>query len=166
MNIQTLPRWIVGGALALAALSAAAHSFKLGDIDIGHPYARPSLPGQQVGAGYLKLANKGADDRLVSATSPAAASVEIHSMTMDGDVMKMRQVEAIELPTGSIVKLQPGGYHLMLMGLKAPLTAGDRVPLTLKFEKAGEVVVTVNVEVPKPPKTAADAASSSAPHGH
>lgn len=166
MNTRNLPRWIVGGALALAALSTTAHSFKLGDIDIGHPYARPSVPGQQLGAGYLKLTNKGADDRLVSAASPAAASVEIHSMTMDGDVMKMRQVEAINLPGGATVKLQPGGYHLMLMGLKAPLKAGDKIPLTLKFEKAGEVVVTVNVEVPKPPKTAADAASSSAPHTH
>ena len=160
MNTRTLPRWIAGGALALAALSTAAHSFKLGDIDIGHPYARPSLPGQQVGGGYLKLVNKGAADRLLSAASPAAASVEIHSMTMEGDVMKMRQVDAIELATGQTVELKPGGYHLMLMGLKAPLKAGDKIPLTLKFEQAGEVVVTVNVEVPK------SAAAGGAEHKH
>lgn len=150
MNSQCLQKAIIGVTLALAALSAVAHSFKLGEIDIGHPYARPTREGQMVGAGYLKLANKGPVDRLVSATSPAAGSVEIHSMSMEGDVMKMRQVDAIELATGQTVELKPGGYHLMLMGLKAPLKVGEKFPLTLKFEKSGEVVVTVNVEEPKP----------------
>ncbi len=149
MNSQCLQKAIIGVTLALAALSAVAHSFKLGEIDIGHPYARPTREGQMVGAGYLKLANKGPVDRLVSATSPAAGSVEIHSMSMEGDVMKMRQVDAIELATGQTVELKPGGYHLMLMGLKAPLKVGEKFPLTLKFEKSGEVVVTVNVEEPK-----------------
>jgi hypothetical protein len=149
MNSQCLQKAIIGVTLALAALSAVAHSFKLGEIDIGHPYARPTREGQMVGAGYLKLANKGPVDRLVSATSPAAGSVEIHSMSMEGDVMKMRQIDAIELATGQTVELKPGGYHLMLMGLKAPLKVGEKFPLTLKFEKSGEVVVTVNVEEPK-----------------
>jgi hypothetical protein len=149
MNSQCLQKAIIGVTLALAALSAVAHSFKLGEIDIGHPYARPTREGQMVGAGYLKLANKGPVDRLVSATSPAAGSVEIHSMSMEGDVMKMRQVDAIEIATGQTVELKPGGYHLMLMGLKAPLKVGEKFPLTLKFEKSGEVVVTVNVEEPK-----------------
>ena len=149
MNSQCLQKAIIGVTLALAALCAVAHSFKLGEIDIGHPYARPTREGQMVGAGYLKLANKGPVDRLVSATSPAAGSVEIHSMSMEGDVMKMRQVDAIEIATGQTVELKPGGYHLMLMGLKAPLKVGDKFPLTLKFEKSGEVVVTVNVEEPK-----------------
>lgn len=149
MNSQCLQKAIIGVTLALAALSAVAHSFKLGEIDIGHPYARPTREGQMVGAGYLKLANKGPVDRLISATSPAAGSVEIHSMSMEGDVMKMRQVDAIEIATGQTVELKPGGYHLMLMGLKAPLKVGEKFPLTLKFEKSGEVVVTVNVEEPK-----------------
>jgi copper(I)-binding protein len=149
MNSQSLQKAIIGVTLALAALSAVAHSFKLGEIDIGHPYARPTREGQMVGAGYLKLANKGPVDRLVSATSPAAGSVEIHSMSMEGDVMKMRQIDAIEIATGQTVELKPGGYHLMLMGLKAPLKVGEKFPLTLKFEKSGEVVVTVNVEEPK-----------------
>jgi len=149
MNSQCLQKAIIGVTLALAALSAVAHSFKLGEIDIGHPYARPTREGQMVGAGYLKLANKGPVDRLVSATSPAAGSVEIHSMSMEGDVMKMRQIDAIEIATGQTVELKPGGYHLMLMGLKAPLKVGEKFPLTLKFEKSGEVVVTVNVEEPK-----------------
>ncbi len=163
MNSQRIQCIVVGAALALSALTVAAHSFKVGDIDIGHPYTRPTREGQQVGGGYLKLANHGPADRLVSAASPAAASVEIHSMSMEGDVMKMRQVDAIDLPTGATVLLQPGGYHLMLMGLKAPLKAGDKIPLTLKFERAGEVVVTVNVERPKP---AAGADSGAASHKH
>ena len=150
MNSPSLQKAIVAATLSLAALGAVAHSYKLGEIDIGHPYARPTREGQTVGGGYLKLANKGAVDRLVSASSPAAGTVEIHSMSMEGDVMKMRQVNAIELATGQTVELKPGGYHLMLMGLKAPLKAGDKFPLTLKFEKSGEVVVTVKVEEPKP----------------
>lgn len=157
MNSQHIKKAIAGATLALAALSAVAHSYKLGEIDIGHPYARPTREGQTVGAGYLKLANKGPVDRLVSATSPAAGSVEIHSMSMEGDVMKMRQVDAIELATGQTVELKPGGYHLMLMGLKAPLKVGEKFPLTLKFEKSGEVVVTVNVEEPKPKSEATGA---------
>ena len=136
-------------ALALASALAHAHSFKLGEIDIGHPYARVTGAGQATGAGYLKLANKGADDRLLSARAAVSASAELHSMSMDGDVMRMRQVDAIVLPAGKSVELKPGGFHLMFVGLKAPLKEGDKFPLTLKFEKAGEVEVTVNVESPK-----------------
>ncbi len=149
MNRFCMQRVVVGAALVLATLTATAHSFTLGEIDIGHPYARPTRDGQLVSGGYLKLTNKGPADRLLSASSPVAGATEIHSMTMDGNVMKMRQVDAIELASGQTVELKPGGYHLMLMGLKAPLKAGDKVPLTLKFEKAGEVVVTINVEEPK-----------------
>ncbi|MDL2339080.1 MAG: copper chaperone PCu(A)C [Pseudomonadota bacterium] len=153
MSIQKL---LGGAALALATLVATAHSFKVGAIEIDHPYARPTSAGQRVGGSYLKLDNKGASDRLLSATSAMAASVELHSMSMEGDVMKMRQVDVIELPKGATVELKPGSFHIMLMGLKAPLKAGDKFPMTLKFEKAGEVVVTVNVEDPKATDTAAD----------
>ena len=147
---------LVGSAsLACLAFAAAAHSFRLGDIDIGHPYARPTRVGQPVGAGYLTLTNKGAPDRLLSVSSVVAASLELHTMAMEGNVMRMRPLDAIELATGQTVELKPGGYHVMLMGLKAPLKAGDQFPLTLKFEKAGEVVVTVHVEAPKPQPDAA-----------
>ncbi len=135
-------------ALALASAFAHAHSFKLGEIDIGHPYARATVAGQPTGGGYLSLDNKGRDDKLVSATAAVSASVELHSMSMEGDVMRMRQVDGIGLPTGKKVELKPGGFHLMFVGLKAPLKAGDKFPMTLKFEKAGEVEVTVNVEAP------------------
>ena len=85
----------------------------------------------------------------MAATTAVAKSVELHTMSMEGDVMKMRQLDAIELPKGAMVELKPGGLHLMLMGLKAPLKAGDTFPMTLRFEKAGEVVVTVKVEAPQ-----------------
>ena len=90
----SIQRLIAVTALSFAALGVTAHSFKVGNIDIGHPYARPTSSGQQVGAGYLKLTNRGAADRLLSAAATVAASVEMHSMEMDGDVMKMRQVDA------------------------------------------------------------------------
>ena len=133
-------------AFAAASFTASAHGFRLGAIEIAHPNARPTAAGQSVGAGYFKLVNKGAADRLVSATTPAASMVELHSMSMDGNVMKMRQIDAIDVPAGQTVELKSGGLHLMLMGLKAPLKDGDRVPLTLKFEKAGSIKVIVNVE--------------------
>lgn len=140
---------VSAAALTFASTFAHAHSFKLGDIDIGHPYARVTAPGQPTGGGYLSLDNKGRDDRLLSATAAVSASVELHSMRMEGDVMRMRQVDGIALPTGKKVKLEPGGFHLMFVGLKAPLKAGDKFPMKLKFEKAGEVEVIVNVEAPK-----------------
>jgi hypothetical protein len=144
--MMRISRYLVAAALGLAALTAQAHSFKLGELDIGHPYARATAAGQSIGGGFLTLANHGPDDRLLSASAPVAAKVELHSMRMEGDVMRMRQVEAIALPAGQTVELKPGGYHLMFVGLKAPLKAGDKFPLKLRFEKAGEVEVTVNVD--------------------
>ena len=133
-------------ALLLTGTLTHPHSFKLGSIDIDHPYARATGTGQRNGGAYLSLANHGADDRLLSVSADIAASVQMHSMSMEGDVMKMRQVEAIDVPAGTSVALKPGGDHVMFVGLKAPLKAGDKFPMKLKFEKAGEVEVTVNVE--------------------
>jgi len=140
-----LTRYLALATLGLAALAAQAHSFKLGAIDIGHPYARATAPGQSSGGGYLTLNNGGANDRLLSVSAEVAKSVELHSMTMEGDVMRMRQIESIELPAGKAVELKPGGLHIMFIGLKAPLKLGDTFPLKLKFEKAGEVKVDVKV---------------------
>lgn len=143
---MTLQRSLAILALGLGATLAQAHSFKLGPISIGHPYARATVTGQPTGGGFLTLENSGADDRLLSVSADVSKSVELHSMAMDGDVMKMRQVDAIELPAGKAVELKPGGLHIMFIGLKAPLKQGDTFPLKLKFEKAGEVTVQVNVE--------------------
>jgi len=145
-----LQRLLAALALGAATLATSAHEFKLGAITIGHPYARTTAPGQPTGGGFLKLVNQGASaDKLLSATADVSSRVELHTMRMEGDVMRMRQVDAIELPAGGSVELKPGGMHLMFVELKAPLKAGDKFPLVLRFEKAGEVTVTVNVEAPK-----------------
>ena len=159
--MNMLSKHLVGGAaLLLAAGIAGAHEFKAGAVAIGHPYARTTATGQTVGGGFLKLENKGSDDRLLSASAKVSGSVEIHEMKMDGDVMRMRQVDAIALPAGKTVELTPGGLHIMFIGLKAPLKAGDKFPMKLRFEKAGEVEVMVNVEAP------AGAASAASGHQH
>ena len=139
---------LAGLALGLAALFADAHQFKLGAITIGHPYARATAAGQPTGGGYMSFANAGPADKLVAISADVSTSVELHTMSMEGDVMRMRQVDAIELASGKTVELKPGGYHVMFVGLKAPLKAGDKFPAKLKFEKAGEVDVTFNVEAP------------------
>lgn len=140
-------RLLAALSLSLAALAAHAHSFKLGELTIGHPYARSTAPGQPTGGAYLSITNAGAAaDKLVSVTAGISTSVELHEMKMDGNVMRMREVPGIEVPAGKAVELKPGGLHIMLMGLKAPLKQGEKFPLKLKFEKAGEVTVTVNVE--------------------
>lgn len=140
---------VLTAGLIAATANVDAHEFKLGSINISHPYARATVPGQPAGGGFLRLDNKGSDDRLLSASTPAAKAVEMHTMSMDGDVMRMRQVDTIALPAGKAVELQPGGLHMMFVGLKAPLKAGAKFPLTLKFEKAGEVTVDMHVETLK-----------------
>lgn len=134
---------------ALALHSAAfAHEYKAGDLRIGHPSARSTKPGQPSAGAYVTIENTGQQaDRLLAASSPIAKSTQIHTMAMDGNVMKMREVDGVDLPPNSKVAMQPGdGYHIMLMGLKKPLAAGDKFPMTLRFEKAGKVDVSVKVE--------------------
>jgi hypothetical protein len=136
----------------LPALPAAAHDFRVGAIVIDHPYAPPTPGGATTGAVYFRtLKNTGRDpDRLLSATSPAAATVELHRSTIENDVMKMRHLPVLELPPGASLKVRHGGeIHLMLIGLKAPLKNGDRFPVRLKFERAGEREVVVHVQLPR-----------------
>ena len=139
---------IAGLTIGIAASAAYAHSFKLGEIAIGHPYARATAPGQPTGGAFLSLDNEGPDDTLISASASVAKSVELHTMKMEGDVMRMRQIDGVPLPRGKMVELKPGEMHVMLIGLNAPLKEGDKFPMKLKFAKAGEVEVTVNVEAP------------------
>lgn len=145
-------------ALVALALPAAAHDFKAGDLRIDHPYATPSRPGVTTGSVYFRgIRNTGSTpDRLLSASTPAAASVEIHRMQMvkggQGEVMQMRAVPALEIAPGATVVMKhgtPDGHHLMLIGLKAPLKDGDRFPVTLRFEKAGTHDVNVWVQTPR-----------------
>lgn len=155
-------RLLTSSLLAFCALSgvpAWAHDFKAGDLRIDHPYATPSRPGLTTGAVYFKgIRNTGTSaDRLLSASTPVAARVEIHRMQMQqggaqGEVMQMRAVPQLEIPAGATVVMKHGtadGYHLMLLDLKAPLKDGDRFPVTLSFEKAGAHTVQVWVQTPK-----------------
>jgi copper(I)-binding protein len=124
---------------AVLALSTAALA-QTGTVEI----ARASPGGAQNGAAYLTMKSPTAD-RLTAAASPVANRVELHLSTMDGGVMRMREVLAIDLPPGETVTLKPGGLHVMLMGLKQPLRPGETIPLTLEFEKAGKLEITAAV---------------------
>ena len=144
--------------VAVGVSGVLAHEFKAGDLLIGHPWSRETPGGAKVGGAYLTITNTGkTSDRLLSATTPAAASVEIHEMATTNGVMTMRPfVAGLAIGPGHTVSLAPGGYHLMLLNLKAPLKQGDRLPLTLMFEKTGKVEVMINVEgigAQHPPKS-------------
>ncbi len=143
---MTLKTLIGCATLALATFATLAHEFKAGAITIGHPYARATAAGQPTGGGFMRLVNGGGNDKLLSVSAEISKAVELHEMKMEGDVMKMRQVDGVELPASTTVELKPGGYHVMFIGLKAPLKEGDSFPVKLKFEKAGEVSVEVKVE--------------------
>jgi copper(I)-binding protein len=139
---------IFAGALSLTVTAAAAHEFKVGSLEIGHPWARATPKGATIGGGYLKITNTGAEaDRLVGGSSSVAGRFEVHEMaTVDG-VMKMRPVTGgLEIKPGQTVELKPGGFHIMLMGLKQPLEAGQTVKGTLTFERAGTVEIEYKVE--------------------
>ena len=128
---------------ALWLVSTAAFS----QVEIENAWSRATAPGAKVGAGYFTIRNKSAaPDRLLGASSPAAARVETHVIEKQGEVLRMREVKGYAVPAKGSFELKPGGPHLMLVDIKAPLKEGDRVPLTLKFEKAGEVAVELRVE--------------------
>ena len=103
------------------------------------PWARATAPGAKVAGGYMLIRNQGAADRLVSASSPAAAKVELHVHVNDNGVMRMREVPGYDVPAKGSFELKPGGAHLMFLDIKQPFKEGEKLPVTLKFEKAGEV---------------------------
>lgn len=137
--------------LALCAMliaPAVAHEYTVGSLHIGHPWSRATPKGAAIGAGYLKITNTGtAPDRLLGGSSEVAKSFELHVMSMENGVMKMRPVEGgIEIKPGETVEFKPESYHVMFVGLKEPLVQGHRVKATLDFEKAGKVAVEFVVE--------------------
>ena len=140
----------LGGFLVLPAAAQPS------PVRVEQPWTRAAGAGA-TGAGFMVLRNAGsAPDRLVSARSPAARTVEIHTSYREGDVMRMRPVQGIDLPAGQAVTLAPGGFHIMLIGLAAATRQGEQVPLTLVFEKAGEITVQLAVQ----------AAGARGPGGH
>ena len=133
---------------ALLATPAGAQETRAGDLVITQPWSRATPAGAKVAGGYLTIENKGsAPDRLVSGTGDVAGRVEIHEMAMNNGVMTMRPLDkGLTIEPGKTVKLAPGGYHVMLMDLKNPLKQGEKVPLTLEFEKAGKVTLSLDVQ--------------------
>lgn len=116
-------------------------------VSVADGWAPVSPGGAKTGAGYLTM-ESAAGDRLVSATSPRAAHVEMHEMKMEGNIMKMGMVSGIDLPAGQKVELGSGGLHLMFLELATPFVAGETVPVTLTFEKAGVVETSLTVRAP------------------
>jgi len=146
MTVKALSLLIVAVVVAGLAGPAAAHEHGHGPIKIDHPFARATAPTAKNGAAFMKLMNNGATDRLVSAAADVSEVVELHTHIKEGDIMRIRKVDAIEVVGGGMTELKPGGLHVMLIGLKAPLVEGARFPLTLTFEKAGTVTVEVEVK--------------------
>lgn len=135
-------------ALCLALVAPALAQSNSG-IEISHPWARATASTATTGAVYLKIVNHGAsDDSLTAASTPVAAKAEPHTTLNDNGIMKMRPLAELPVKAGGTAEFKPGGMHIMLLGLKQPLKAGDSFPLTLTFKKAGTVETTVTVEKP------------------
>jgi periplasmic copper chaperone A len=155
MQFKKTPWMSITGAVAclmmtgcLLAAHAGAEEVKAGDLVITQAWSRATPGGAKVGGGYLTIENKGsAADRLIGASTEFAGKVEVHEMSVTNGVMTMRPVEnGLAIEPGKTVKLAPGGYHLMLLDLKNPLKQGEKVPLTLQFEKAGDIKLSLDVE--------------------
>jgi copper(I)-binding protein len=146
---------LIFAAIASAALLASclgtplrADEVKAGDLVISQAWSRATPGGAKIGGGYLTIENKGAaPDRLIGGAADIAAKVELHEMAMTNGVMTMRPLgNGLTIEPGKTVKLAPGGYHLMMFDLKGPLQQGDKLPVTLEFEKAGKVKVSLDVQ--------------------
>jgi copper(I)-binding protein len=140
--------WLLATVVCLCGGVAAAETYTAGAIEVDNPWARATPKGAPVGGAYMTIINKGAEaDRLVTVSMPVAAKSEVHQMVMDKGVMSMRPVPGgLEIKPGQTVVLNPESFHLMLMGLKQPLTQGERVKATLEFAKAGKLDLEFVVE--------------------
>ena len=130
--------------IVLALLLSAGPA--LAQVDITDPWIRATAPGQKTAAGYMIIRNQSAQpERLIGGASQVAGKVQTHVSIKDGDIMRMREVKAYDIPANGTFELKPNGSHLMLVDLKHPLKEGEKVPVILKFEKAGEVKVDFEV---------------------
>ena len=126
---------------------AMAHDYKVGSLEITHPWARASIGQAKAGAVYVVVSNEGIEtDRLISASTDVAKKAALHTHKMEDGIMKMRPLKAIEIAPGEPMVLEPGGLHIMLMGLKTPLVEGKSFPLILTFEKAGSIEIDVKIQ--------------------
>jgi hypothetical protein len=135
-------------AAILFAAPARAEEVKAGDLVISQAWSRATPSGAKIAGGFLTIENKGAaPDRLLGGSGDIAGKIEIHEMAMNNGVMTMRPLDkGLVIDPGKTVKLAPGGYHLMIMDLKTPFKQGDKVPVTLQFEKAGKVALSLEVQ--------------------
>ena len=150
MQMRKLAFAAIACAAVLASVLGAparAEEVKAGDLVITEAWTRATPKGAKIGGGYLTIENTGsAPDRLIGGSADVAGTVQVHEMSMDNGVMKMRPMDkGLTIDPGKTVKLAPGGYHLMMMDLKSQLKQGDKVPVTLEFEKAGKVTVSLDV---------------------
>jgi copper(I)-binding protein len=133
----------------MLAVAAQAQEFSLGQLVISHVWARPTASGMPMGAAYLSITNKGSrEDTLIGAQTPAATRVEFHRTTLEDGMARMRPATSLVIGPGETLTAAPGGLHLMLVDLKAPLTEGARVPLVLTFRNAGEITVQLTIGTP------------------
>ena len=135
-------------AASLFAVHARAEDIKAGDLVISQAWSRATPNGAKIAGGYLTIENKGAaPDRLIGGSGDIAGKIEVHEMSMNNGVMTMRPLDkGLAIEPGKTVKLAPGGYHLMMFDLKGPLKQGEKVPVTLQFEKAGKVNLSLDVQ--------------------
>jgi copper(I)-binding protein len=146
----------------VARTQAQTPTVKAGPLSISEAFTRSTVAGQKNAGGFLTIQNEGNVDKLLSAKSNVSTSVEIHEMKMDGNVMQMRQVNSLDIPSKGKVELKPGGYHLMFIDIKSPLKVGESVDVQLTFEKAGKVNVKLPIHEMKP----MHGGSRDAGHGH
>lgn len=153
-----------GSATATKAMTAKAKEAKpAAFVDVQGAWVRATVPGQSGTGGFMSLRSPTAALQLVGFSTPVAGTAELHEMAMDGNVMRMRPVDGLDLPAGQTVELKPGGHHLMLMALKRPLTAGSTVPLVLRFKTPDGKLLEQKVAVPV---RAAAPTGTSAPPAH
>ena len=153
MSVSLTARLAIASAgVALFVTPAVSRDTKVGALRLTGAWVRPTPPGAPAGAGYVTITNTGArPDRLLGGSSPAVERVEVHEMKLAEGIMRMRPVAGgILVPPGQAVQLAPGGYHIMLIGPKKPFVAGETVPVTLRFDRAGAVRVLLNVTMTPP----------------
>lgn len=138
-------RFAIATAAFCAAASVYAADAKVGNLSIDDAWVRAGPAGQMTGA-FMEIKSKGAADKLISASSDTAKATELHATQMKDGTMAMRQVQSMDIPADGELKLKPGGYHIMLIGLNRPLVAGETLPIKMKFEKAGETSINAKVK--------------------
>jgi copper(I)-binding protein len=166
MSLISMPQLCTAAtSLALATIALSPAFAQTASVKVEGAWARASVQGQKGTGAFMKLtAPEGA--KLVAASSPAAGVAEVHEMKMEGDVMKMRAVPVLELPAGKAVELKPGGYHIMLLDLKAPLAPNTTVPVTLTFKDAKGAEVKQELNLPVATAAPGAAAAPAAEHSH